>query len=181
MSGFASGAPVFCLPPCVWYISNVSLGSQGQISVAHCFSIHLSGIVKGRTQSSALAGIAAALAVAVTSTDVVPNSCAISVGIELDRAAVRYAVTCTISDCPVTGSRGNVTSGGVTDGDWLATRFACAAPMALVTAGPLADWSVKLLNARAVAPASAPASAEFWACERAVRSMPTSIASTDTA
>ena len=36
---------------------------------------------------------------------------------------------------------------------------------------------MKLLNARAVAPASAPASAAFWDCDRAVISIPTSMAS----
>src|SRR5262245_17038191 len=53
--------------------------------------------------------------------------------------------------------------------------------MALVTAGPPAVWSVKLLNTRAVAPASAPASAEVCACVRAVNKRPTSIASIDAA
>jgi hypothetical protein len=59
----------------------------------------------------------------------------------------------------------------------LMTWLALAVAIALTTAGPLAERSVQLSNARAVAPARAPASAEFCAWLRAVISMPTSIAS----
>ena len=48
---------------------------------------------------------------------------------------------------------------------------------ALVTAGPVAVRSPQLSNTNAVAPARAPASAEFCAWLRAVINMPTSIAS----
>ena len=49
--------------------------------------------------------------------------------------------------------------------------------MALCTAGPLADRSVKLLLTSAMTPPSAPASAAFCACVRAFMNMPTSMAS----
>src|SRR5262249_19421876 len=96
------------------------------------------------------------------------------------RAAVRYTVTCTRSGVPSTGSFGNVTSAGTTDTCPPMTWFCCDVVTVYVTAGPVAERSVQLSNASAVAPASAPASAEFCACVRAVISMPTSIASVQT-
>ena len=68
-------------------------------------------------------------------------------------------------------------SDGVTDTLALMTRLASAVLTALETAGPDGLRSVKLLNASEVAPANAPASAEFCAWLRAVMNMPTSIAS----
>ena len=72
---------------------------------------------------------------------------------------------------------GNVTSDGVTDTLALMTGLASAVLTALDTAGPPGERSLKLFNASEVAPASAPASAEFCAWLRAVMNMPTSIAS----
>ena len=57
----------------------------------------------------------------------------------------------------------------------LITWFACDAAIALVTAGPAAVRSSQLSYASAVAPASAPESAEFCAWLRAVINIPTSI------
>src|SRR5215831_7008786 len=100
MSGFGSGL--------LWlsYMSNVSLGSHGAV----CISVHLSGIMNGFTQVIALAGDASAVATALISTELTPNSDPISVGTALPRADVRYTCTWTRSACPDTGSVGNDTS-----------------------------------------------------------------------
>src|SRR6185503_20242584 len=143
------------------------------------FSCHLSGIVKGFTHVIALAGDASAVAVASMFTVGTPKSGPISVGIGLLRAPVRNTLTLTRL-FPV-GPAGNVTSAGVVDGDAPITLLASAVLTALCTAGPPVVRSSKLLNASAVAPASAPASAAFCACDRAVMNMPTSMASVDAA
>src|SRR5437764_14576182 len=99
MSGFASGRPLLST------LSNVSVGSQGPV----CFSIHLSGIVNGFTQVSALAGDASAVAVAVMSTVLTPKNVPINVLTGLVRPAVRNTVTATRVGWP-DGSFGKVPS-----------------------------------------------------------------------
>lgn len=123
----------------------MDVGVQEHGVVAHWCSIHLSGIVNGSTQFSAFAGAAVAVAVAETSTLSTPKSWAISVVTGFSRAAVRYTVTCTRSDRPVTGFIGNVTSSAVIETCRPATLFASAVLTALVTAGPLAEWLLKSL------------------------------------
>ena len=59
--------------------------------------------------------------------------------------------------------------------------FDIAVLIALCMTGPLGDRSLKLFCTSATAPASAPASAAFCACVRAVMNMPTSMASVDAA
>src|SRR3954447_14514982 len=113
--------------------SKVSSGSHGPVP----FSIHLSGIVNGITQVSALAGDTSAVAIAATSTLRRPKNVPISVGTALLRALVRNTCTWTRLFFP-DGESGNVTSGGVTETAPPATRLLTAVLMALFTAGPLA-------------------------------------------
>src|SRR3982751_634223 len=112
--------------------SNVSFGSHGPVP----FSIHLSGMVNGITQVSALAGDTSAVAIAPTSTLRRPKKVPISVGTALLRAVVRNTCTWTRLFCPE-GDSGNVTSAGCTDTAPPATLLLVDVLMALSTAGPL--------------------------------------------
>ena len=132
--------------------------------------------MNGFTHVIALAGDTSAVAFAPMLTVGTPNSPPIIVGMAFSRAVIRCTLTRTRFGRPV-GPFGKVTSDGSTDGDSPIIRLACAAEIAFVTAGPDALRLSKSLNARAVAPARAPASAEFCACDRPVMNMPTSTAS----
>src|SRR5262245_24008105 len=114
-------------------------------------------MVNGLTQVIAFAAAASAVAVATMSAVEMPKYLATSVD------TVRCTVTLTRLGSPVTGSLGNSTSAGPTETSPLITWLAFEAAMALVTAGPDALLSVQLSKASAVAPASAPESAEFCA------------------
>src|SRR3954447_7383823 len=111
--------------------SKVSSGSHGPVP----FSIHLSGIVNGITQVSALAGETSAVAIAATSTLRRPKNVPISVGTALLRAVVRNTWTWTRLFCP-DGDSGNVTSAGCTDTLPPATWLLVDVLIALSTAGP---------------------------------------------
>src|SRR5947209_5230132 len=123
--------------------------------------------MNGLTQVAALAGEASAVALAPISTVGTPKSGPISVGIALLRAVVRNTCTATRVGRPK-GSLGNVTSAGMTEGAAPIIELAVAALIATDTAGPVDDRSLKSLKPSAIAPASAPASAAFWACDFAV-------------
>src|SRR2546426_11879621 len=101
--------------------------------------MYLSGIMNGFTHVMALAGAASAVAVALMSTWLTPNSTPISVGIGLPRCAVRYTSTLTRSLRPFVF--GNVTSPVVTDTLALITGVAGAVVMALDTPGAQAGRS----------------------------------------
>src|SRR5690242_2614158 len=105
MSGFAIGTPLLLKA------SYVLLG----VHAGSCFSIHLSGIVKGFTQSMALPGAASAVAVAPIVADVMPKYAAISVDTGFPRSALRQTVTFTRLCSPVVGLWRNSTSGAVTE------------------------------------------------------------------
>src|SRR5712691_2598065 len=115
--------------------STVHVGPSGIPFLSVC-SFHLSGIMKGLTQVSALAGDASAVAAAPTLAVGTPNIDPRNVGIALPRSVVRNTCTATRVGFPA-GSFGNVTSDVSTDGASFITRFACAVLMALVTAGPV--------------------------------------------
>src|SRR3954462_13943003 len=168
MSGLAIGFP---------FLSNASYVEVSEFHGGDVFSIHLSGIVNGLTQSIALAGEASAVAVAPISAFAIPKYRAMLVATGLPLESVRRTATATRSDAPVVGFIGKVTSVARTETCPAMTLFICDPRIALVTAGPPAERSVKLSYTSAVAPASAPASAEFCAWLRAVINMPTSMAS----
>ena len=151
---------------------NVSLRSHAGV----CRSIHLSGIANGLVHVSEFARMASAVAEAPMFALVTPKMLAIIVDTAVPRSAVAYTRTCTRSDAPL-GATGNVTSPVPTATGCPATWLARAALMAPCTAGPDDERLLKSLNASAVAPASAPESAAFCACDRALSSMPTSMAS----
>src|SRR5829696_9876991 len=115
-SGLASGFPLLS------NMLNSSFTSHGPF----WRSDHLSGMVKGITQVSALAGDASAVAVAMMSTVGTPKNGPISVGTGLALCAVRRTVTCTRL-LPL-GPAGNVTSAEVTDTLARTTWLARAAP-----------------------------------------------------
>src|SRR4051812_24448564 len=150
------------------------------LPVSSLFSFHLSGIMNGLTHVIAFAGDASAVAGAAVSTQDTPNRLPTSVRRALSRAVVRYTFTRTRFGSPA-GSFGNDTSDGSTLGAVPITMFFLAVAMATWTAGPVAVRSIQLSRTSATAPASAPASAAFWACDRAVMNMPTSMASVDAA
>src|SRR5438477_8724909 len=133
-------------------MSNVSVGSQGPV----WFSVQRSGIMNGFTHVIALAGEASAVATAPTSTVLMPTMGPRNVATGFPRLVVLNTFTRTWSIA------GNVTSAGITDTFTLITRFcdAVEAAMAFRFAAPLAVRSLKSSNTSAVAPASAPESAE---------------------
>src|SRR5947209_8288705 len=99
-----------------------------------------------------------------------PKNVPISVGTALPRSAVRNTCTATRVGFPA-ASLGKVTSADVTDTAAPPTLLASAVLTAPRTAGPVDERSVQLLNARPAAPASAPASAAFCACDREFMNM----------
>jgi hypothetical protein len=94
-----------------------------------------------------------------------PNSLAKNVGSALLRAVVRYTFTWMQPFGSLSSEHGLkvMSVAGATEGGKPNTRLDCVAANAFLLAGPFTVLSVALSNARAIAPASAPASAEFCA------------------